>query len=74
MAKLDIKENQRRAVNAELNSGYSKPGDFIEVTEWSNGEGYDVTIATSSRQESFSLHFTEWKALKKLIKHLDEGQ
>jgi hypothetical protein len=74
MAKLDIKENQRRAVNTELNSGYSKPGDFIEVTEWSNGEGYDVTIATSEKQESFSLHFTEWKALKKLIKHLDEGQ
>jgi hypothetical protein len=74
MAKLDIKENQRRAVNAELNNGYGKPGDFIEVTEWSNGEGYDVTIATSEKQESFSLHFTEWKALKKLIKHLDEGQ
>jgi len=73
MAKLDIKENQRRAVNAELSSGYNKPGDFIEVTEWSNGEGYDVTIATSAKQESFSLHFTEWKALKKLIKFLDEG-
>lgn len=73
MAKLDIKENQRRAVNAELDGGYNKLGDFIEVTEWSNGEGYDVTIATSSKQESFSLHFTEWKALKKLIKYLDEG-
>jgi hypothetical protein len=74
MEKLDIKENQRRAVNASLDSVYSKPGDFIEVTEWSNGEGYDVTLATSDKQESFSLHFIEWKILKKLIKHLDEGQ
>ena len=72
MAKLKINENHRRAVNAELEGMLHRDGDFIEVTEWSNGEGYDVTISNSYKQESFSIHYAEWKVLKKLIKHLEE--
>ena len=40
-----IKFNDRKSVFAELTTVYSKPGDFIEVTEWTNGEGYDITIS-----------------------------
>jgi len=69
MSKLKIEENQRRAVNSRLGGPYHKEYDFIEVTEWSNGEGYDVTI---SDKQQFSIHFTEWDVLKKLIKHLDK--
>ena len=43
----------------------------MEVTEWGNGEGYDVKISESER---FSIHFTEWKVLKKLIKALDKQE
>jgi len=68
MSKLDITENQRRAISAPLAGAYSKAGDFIEVTEWTNGEGYDVAI----NDRLFSIHFTEWDVLKKLIKHLDK--
>ena len=69
MGKLKINENQRRAVNAQLDGAYHQKHDFIEVTEWSNGEGYDVTI---SDKQQFSIHFTEWDVLKKLIKHLEK--
>ena len=69
MSKLEIYETSRRALNADLNDAWHKESDFIEVTEWSNGEGYDVTI---SGNKSFSLYFTEWKVLKKLIKKLEE--
>ena len=69
MGKLEIYETSRRALNADLNDSWHKESDFIEVTEWSNGEGYDITI---SGNKSFSLHFTEWKVLKKLIKKLDK--
>jgi len=68
MSKLEIYETSRRALNAGLNDAWHKESGFIEVTEWSNGEGYDVTI---SGNKSFSLHFTEWKVLKKLIKKLE---
>ena len=69
MSKLEIYETSRRALNADLNDAWHKEHDFIEVTEWSNGEGYDIAI---SGNKSFSLHFTEWKVLKKLIKKLEE--
>lgn len=69
---MDIRENQRRAVNAILDDVYHKGGDFIEVTEWSNGEGYDITVSSFADQKNISLHFTEWKVIKKLIKHLDK--
>ena len=45
---------------------YHKDHDFIEVTEWSNGEGWDITVS----DKNFSLHFTEYEVLKKLIKKL----
>jgi hypothetical protein len=69
MSKLNIEENQRRALMAQLDDPWHKDHDFIEVTAWSNGEGYDVTI---SEKQTFSLHFTEWDVLKKLIKKIDK--
>lgn len=46
--------------------------DFIEVTEWSNGEGYDVTI-NASLQQTFSITYGQLKALRKLVKELDKA-
>ena len=69
MSKLEITKNDRRALMATLNDAWHEAHDFIEVTEWSNGEGYDIAI---SGNKSFSLHFTEWRVLKKLIKKLEE--
>lgn len=58
----------RRSVSKPLNDGWHKEHDFIEVTEWANGEGWDIQISDA---KSFSLHFTEYKQLKKLIKFLE---
>jgi hypothetical protein len=60
----------RRSVVKELNDVWHKEHDFIEVTEWTNGEGWDIQI---SGKEKFSLHFTEFKEIKKLIKFLIKG-
>ena len=66
--KYDI--NERRAINASLNDFcyLSKPGDFIEITQWTNYDGYDITI----NDKMFSLTCGEVKAIKKLIKELDK--
>ena len=41
--------------------------DYVEVCEWSNGEGWDIAI---SDKQIISLQEYEFKAIKKLIKQL----
>lgn len=45
----------------------AKKGDFIEVTEWANGEGYDISV----RDKLISLTHGEIEAINYLIKCLD---
>jgi len=44
--------------------------DFIEVTEWKNGEGFDVEIV-SKVSTRFQLSFGEFAAMKKLVKKIE---
>jgi hypothetical protein len=44
--------------------------DFIEVTEWKNGEGFDVEIV-SKLSTRFQLTWGEFTALKKLVKKIN---
>ena len=67
MSKIEV--SKRRAVFAEL-KGYchlSGDHDFMEVTEWSNGDGYDVFIDRKNGGEKFSLTYGEWKLLQVLM-------
>jgi len=50
---------------------YAKEHSYIEVTEWSNGEGYDISIDNYSKR-NISIGWVEFKLLKKLIKELDK--
>ena len=64
-----IEETKRRAVFSEL-KGYchlSGENDFMEVTKWSNGEGYDICIDRKNGQEKFSLTFGEFDLLTVLM-------
>ena len=45
----------------------AKESDFIEVTEWANGEGYDISV----RDKLISLTHGEIEAINYLIKCLD---
>lgn len=48
----------------------AKPNDFIEVVLWHNDEGFNVDLSSNGDQ-SFRLTWGQFKALKKLIKELD---
>lgn len=48
----------------------AKPDDFIEVSLWHNGEGFDAHLSSHAEQ-SIRMSWGEFKALKKLIKELD---
>lgn len=47
-------------------------GDFLEVTEWSNGEGYDVRISNVEGEKTFELTWGQYDALKKCIKSIQK--
>jgi len=67
MSKIAV--SKRRAIFAEL-KGYchlSSDNDYMEVTEWSNGEGYDIVIDRKSGVEKFSLTHGELQLLQVLI-------
>lgn len=69
----DIETYARDGVFAELKQwcfGYGKEHDFIEVTEWANGEGFDVDIETDQRQR-FQLSWGQWEALKYLVNKIE---
>lgn len=48
-------------------------GDFLEVTEWSNHEGYDIHISDMDGEKAFALTYGQYQALKKGIKAIDQA-
>ena len=44
---------------------------YMEVTEWTNGEGWDVSITGHGRDTIFSLSYSELKAINYLTTHID---
>lgn len=45
----------------------AKDSDFIEVTEWANGEGWDICL----NDKLISLTYGQLEAIKYLVKTLD---
>ena len=50
---------------------FAKPDDFIEVSLWHNGEGFDAHLSTHA-EKTIKLTWGEFKAIKKLVKELDK--
>jgi hypothetical protein len=47
-----------------------KEDDFMEMSMWHNGEGFDVILSNDGEQR-FGLTWGQYKALKTLVKELD---
>lgn len=60
---------KRKAIFEEL-SNYcplSNKNDFMEITEWGNGEGFDVVISSHWRERQVSLTWGEFELMTKLL-------
>jgi hypothetical protein len=70
-----MKINNRKAIFTELKEYCYLAGehDFIGVTEWTNGEGFDINISSKLGSTLFQITYGEFKALKKLIKTLSQS-
>jgi hypothetical protein len=62
---MTIETYNRKARFAELKpyDNFAGDDDFMEVCEWHNGEGFDVTI--DNRQ--FQLTWGQWECLQVLV-------
>ena len=65
----NIEIKKRNSVNCYLSMFdiLAKDSDFIEVTEWTNGEGWDISI----NERIFHLTHGQLDAINYLTKHLD---
>jgi hypothetical protein len=63
--KIEVKP--RNSAFVTMTDAWHKEHDYVEVTDWTNGEGWDIAI---SDKKIVSLHFTEFEAIKALIEHL----
>ena len=60
-----MKQYERKARFTELKPYdiLAKEHDFMEVCEWNNGEGFDVT----KNEQQFSLTWGQWQCLQALV-------
>jgi hypothetical protein len=80
MKKDKIEVRNRKSAFVELkdfctfSTGERKDkGDFLEVTEWTNGEGYDIHISDVNGEKQFQLTWGQMEALFKCVKSMDES-
>ena len=57
---------ERKTIDLKDYCHFAKEDDMMEITEWSNGEGVDVVINSSTDRGKieFNLTFGEWDCLK----------
>ena len=78
MPKIDRYQRQAAFAALQQFDCTATADDFIEVTPWYNGEGFDVSIRRardtfprSHGEERFQLTWGQFKALRKIVKELD---
>lgn len=71
--KSEILKYKKRAAYTEIKGFdvFAKEGHFIEVTQWTSGEGFDVDVETTDSIH-FHLTYGQFEALKALVKKLDK--
>lgn len=64
-----MEKKERKSINDKLKKYdfLAKDSDFIEVTEWANGEGWDISI----NDKIFQLTYGELDAINYLTKSLE---
>jgi len=71
------KRNSAYVITSDFDPGYTNDGDFIEVTEWSNTEGFDLDINRTSPAGinlggtiKIQLTYGEFSAIKECVKSI----
>jgi predicted urease superfamily metal-dependent hydrolase len=72
---MEFKFKDRKSVSCKVGQHcyLSGESDFIEVTEWVNKDGVDITVLSHHQEERFTLTWGQAKLLNKLIKALKKA-
>ena len=64
-----MKTYERKAKFTELKPycHMAKEDDYIEMTEWGNGEGFEINIATRGQDQTISLTWGQWEAVQAIV-------
>ena len=67
----NIENYNRKAVFCKLPDFdvTAKEHSYIEITEWNNGEGFDLNVYNYSDKNT-SISYSEFNVIKKLVKKL----
>ena len=65
--KIESAQRKSWSLSVATDSIWNKASDFYEITEWANGEGWDIAIEKHTRNSQISLHFTDLEAILKLL-------
>lgn len=70
--KTEVIESKRKSLHAtsELFCSFATKDDFIEVTKWTNGEGFDVEFGSRYLPSRCQMTWGQWRLLQKLVKKL----
>ena len=73
MSKQQFTVASRKSIFSEVDEYcyLSKEHDYIEITEWSDGDGVDIDVS-SLGQQKMSITWGQFKLIKKLVKQLDK--
>lgn len=71
---MEFEKYKKSSVFLKLKSfcHFAKDDDFMEITEWKNGEGFDIYISSANKDKFFSLTYGELEALLVLSKIIDK--
>ena len=68
--KITVKQRTTKFMNLHHYCLFAGRDDFIEVTEWVNGEGVDVDLHSKhSGDTKFSLTYGEWDCLQMIMEY-----
>lgn len=70
---MTIKTTQLKQKSTDLNlyDHFAEEHDIISVTDWQNGEGFDIDIDSKNRNQHFSLTYGEYTALTTLWNYVE---
>ena len=73
MSKQQFKVASRKSIFSEIGEYcyLSKEHDYIEITEWTNGDGFDIDVA-SEGQQKMGITWGQFKLIKKIVKQLEK--
>lgn len=69
---MQISDNIICNIIVEYESLFGDKDSFVSLTEWMNGEGFDVTTHERGCSCMFQLTWDQWEVLKKAVKTLQK--